>query len=129
MRPGVKGALLLILAFLLGVAAGSLGFGVYRARFAHRPGPEQFQTMVLHRLSRELDLKPDQQQQVQTILREAGQDFARLREEMHPKFQEIRSKTAGRIHAVLDPSQQAKFEDLRARWEQHAERGRGPGMD
>jgi Spy/CpxP family protein refolding chaperone len=126
MRPRAKGALLLILAFLLGAAAGGFGFGVYRARFGRHPGPEQFERMVLHRLSRELDLKPDQQEQVQAILRDTGQDFARLREEMRPRFQEIRTKGRDRIRAVLDPSQQTKFEALSARWEQRAEQRHGP---
>ena len=126
MRPKAKGALLLVVAFLLGVAAGGLGFGVYKARFGHRPGPEQFQAMVLHRLSRELDLQPEQQERVRTILRESGQDFARLRDEMRPKFQEIRAKTGDQIRGTLNASQQAKFDELRARWEQHTDRRHGP---
>lgn len=128
MKARVKGALLLLLAFLLGAAAGALGFGLYQARMGwwHPPrDPARFQQFQLKRLTQELDLRPDQRQQVEAILHEAGQEFARLREEIGPRFRDIRVRSREKIQAILSTEQQAKFEVIAKEWEQGAERWRG----
>jgi Spy/CpxP family protein refolding chaperone len=120
MTPRVKGALLLLLAFVLGAGTGALGFGLFQARtgwWGPRRDAERFQQLVLKRLSNELDLRADQQQQVEAVLRESGEEFARLRGEFRPRFQEIRERSRDRIRAILDPGQQAKFETLAQEWE------------
>lgn len=130
MRPRVKGALLLLVAFLLGVATGALGFGVYRARagwWRSPRNPAQFRQVLLDRLTRELDLTPDQRQQVEAILGQTGQEFARLREEFGPRVRDIRARSREKIRAILSPEQQAKFEALEKEWERRAERWRGGG--
>ena len=128
MRPRLKGALLLLLAFVLGAGTGALGFGLYQTRtgwWGARRDAGRFQQIMLERLTRELDLRGDQQQQVEAILRESGEEFARLRQEIRPRFQEIRKRSRDRIRALLDPGQQAKFETLAQEWEHRAERWRG----
>lgn len=128
MTTRAKGALLLLLAFLLGAATGGLGFGLYRERtgwWGSRRDPARFQQFQLNRLTRELELRPDQRQQVEAVLRETGQEFTRLREEIGPRVREIRARSRDRIRSVLDPGQQAKFETLAAEWERRAERWRG----
>ena len=128
MSRRLKGALLLLLAFLLGAATGALGFGLYQARAGWwRPprDPARFQQVLLKRLTRELDLRPDQQQQVEAILREAGQEFARLREEIGPRVRDVRGRSREKIRAILGPDQQAKFVVLEREWERRAERWRG----
>jgi hypothetical protein len=79
---------------------------------------------MLQRLSRELDLRPDQRERVEAVLKETGQDFARLRAELRPRFQEIRSRSRDRIRTILDGEQQAKFDALSAEWERRADRWR-----
>ena len=128
MTARVKGALLLLLAFLLGAATGAFGFGLYQARtgwWRPPPDPARFQRFLLNRLMRELDLRTDQRQQVEAVLRKTGQEFARLREEMGPRIREIRARSREQIRALLDPGQQTKFETLAAEWERRAERWRG----
>ena len=127
MRPRVKGALLLLVAFLLGATSGALGFALFRSHQGWWGSPRdaaRFQEMVIRRLTRELDLRPEQRQQVQTILREAGDQFTRLREEMRPRFIEIRDRTRDRIRALLDADQQGRFQTLMDRWDR--ERRRDP---
>lgn len=128
MRPRVKGALLLLLAFALGVATGALGWGLYQERTGwwgpHRD-PERFRQILLQRLTRELGLTADQRRQVETTLREAGQEFARLREEIGPRVRDIRARSREKIRAILSPDQQAKFEALESQWEHRAQRWRG----
>ena len=127
MTTRAKGGLLLVLAFLLGASVGALGFGLYQVRTGrwHPPrDPARFQQSLLKRLSRELDLRPDQQQQVEKVLRETGEEFARLRGEFGPRMREIRARSREQIRAVLDPGQQAKFETLSQEWERRVERWR-----
>ncbi|HSD49975.1 MAG TPA: hypothetical protein VLG48_01110 [Candidatus Methylomirabilis sp.] len=129
MKPRVKGALLLLLAFALGTTTGALGLGLYQARTgwwgSGRRDPQRFQQFMLRRLTRELDLRAEQRQQVEAILRESGEAFTRLREEIRPQFQAIRERSRDRIRALLDPGQQAKFETLAQEWERRVERWRG----
>ncbi len=130
MRPRVQGALLLLLAFLLGTAAGGLGVGLYQARMGWwhpRRDSARFQQFVLKRLTRELGLRPEQQQQVETILRETGQDFARLREEIGPRVRDIRMRSREKIQAILSPEQRTKFEALEKEWERRHDVTSGPG--
>jgi Spy/CpxP family protein refolding chaperone len=131
MRPRVKGALLLLFAFLLGTAAGALGFGLYQGRAGWWRQPrdsERARQFMLRRLTRELDLRPDQRQQVEGVLRETGQEFARLQEEIGPRVRDIRGRSRERIRAILSPEQQVKLEALEREWEHRAERWRGGGV-
>jgi len=135
MKPRVKGALLLLLAFGLGVGAGVAGYACYQARFGWRHAPQEgrFQQIVLARLTKELDLRPEQRQQVESVLKETGQEFARLREEIAPRYRDIRTRARDRIRAALDAGQQAKFDVLEKEWARRAERWHGrdarPGGD
>ena len=127
MTARMKGGLLLLVAFLLGASVGALGFGLYQVRTGrwHAPRDQaRLQQFLLKRLTRELDLQPDQQQQVEKVLRETGVEFARLREEFGPRMREIRDRSRERIRAALDPGQQAKFETLSQEWERRGDRWR-----
>ena len=127
MRPRVKGALLLCLAFVLGAGVGAAGFGVYAVRYwpRGRPGGEGWNQWILKRLDREVELRPEQHQKVEVILREMRDEFGRLREEFGPRFREIVNRSRDRIKAELDAGQQAKFDTLVREWEQRRERWRG----
>ncbi|MCX5735167.1 MAG: hypothetical protein NTW68_12680 [candidate division NC10 bacterium] len=125
MRARAKGALLLLVAFGLGALAGALGFGVFQTRAGWWRGPQepgQLQQRVLAHLTKELDLRPDQQELVKGILGEVGQEFSRLREEIGPRFRDIRTRSRDRIRSVLDTDQQAKFDNLAQEWERRESR-------
>ncbi len=125
MTSRVKGTVLLLLAFGLGVGAGALGLGVYQARTGWGRPPydaARFQQHVLQRLTKELVLRLDQQKAIEAILAETGQEFARLREEIGPRFRDIRIRARDRIQAVLDANQLTKFTELEKEWERRAER-------
>ena len=124
MRPRVKGALLLCLAFVLGAGVGAAGFGIYAIRYGWPPRGERW-TWILQRLDRELELRAEQRQKIEVILRETRDEFSRLREEVGPRFREIMNRSRDRIKAELDAGQQAKFDALVKEWEQRRERWRG----
>jgi hypothetical protein len=131
MTPRVKGALLLLVAFLLGTAAGGLGYSLYQGRTGWWRPPrdsERARQFVLKRLTKEVGLRPEQQQQVEAILRETGQEFARLREDIGPRVRDIRGRSREKIRAILSPEQQVKLEALEREWEQRADRWRGGGI-
>jgi hypothetical protein len=128
MRPRLKGALLLTLAFVLGGVAGGLGYGVLHARWGWGepvPGPRGSQRL-LRELDRELRLTAEQRRAVEAILRETGQEFGRLREEVGPRFREIRARSRARIREVLDPAQGDRFDAIANRWEERFRRRPGP---
>lgn len=128
MRPGVKGAFLLVLSFGLGCLTGAAALKLTLDRPASWRGSnrtEHFEKTVLGRLTRELALQPEQERKVEAVLRETGQEFRRLREEIGPRFNELRKQGEERIRAVLDPEQRAKFADLVKRWDRRIERWRG----
>jgi len=118
MRPRVKGALVLILAFLLGTITGGVALSLYQIQtggwWHARGDAARFQQFLLRRLTRDLDLRSDQRDRVEAILRDSGAEFARLREDIRPRFREIRTHTRERILAVLDAEQQQKFDRLTA---------------
>jgi len=126
----LKGTLLLLLAFGLGVAGGAVGFGVYHNRFGDWRAPggaARFEERVLSRLTKELELRSDQRQKVEAVLEEARHEFAKLREEIGPKFRDIRNRTRDSIRAALDAAQQVKFDKVAQEWERGAERWRDRG--
>jgi hypothetical protein len=124
----MKGALLLLLAFGLGLVGGAVGLGVYQTRFGDWRSPQgagRFHERILSRLTKELDLRSEQRQKVEAVLEEAGQEFAKLRKEIGPKFQDIRNRARDQIRAALDAAQQVKFDNVAQEWERRAERWRG----
>jgi Spy/CpxP family protein refolding chaperone len=125
MRPRLKGALLLFLAFALGVAAGAAGFAIYLGRAGWAGRGERFQQFLLRGLEREVNLRPEQRERVEGILRETREEFRRLREEVRPRFREIVARSRARIRASLDADQQGRFDALADEWERRAERWRG----
>jgi len=128
MTPTVKGALLLTLSFGLGCLTGAVAYKLVLDRAPSWRGgsdrAERFEKTLLKRLTRELSLQADQEQRVDTILRETGQEFRRLRDDIGPRFEEIRKRGEERIRAVLDREQQVKFAELVAKWNQRMERWR-----
>lgn len=130
MRPRLKGTLLLLLAFGLGVVGGAAGLGVYHTRFADWRAPggaTRFQERILSQLTKELDLRSEQQQKVEAVLQETSQEFTKLRAEIGPKFRAIRDRARDQIRAALDAAQQVKFDKVAQEWERRAERWRDRG--
>jgi predicted nucleic acid-binding Zn-ribbon protein len=107
-----------------------MGYGVYYARFSDwrtQGGSARFEERVLSRLTKELDLRSDQRQKVEAVLEEARNEFAKLREEIGPKYRDIRNRTRDSIRAALDAAQQVKFDKVAQEWERRAERWRDRG--
>jgi Spy/CpxP family protein refolding chaperone len=110
-----KAFLLVLVLFVLGVALGSVGTYLVtmrvqaarpQATLAHNPG----HTMAM--FTRDLNLNPAQQDQIQAILNDTRSRYASLHEKLDPEYEQVRHEGRQRIREVLTPEQRPKFEDL-----------------
>ena len=110
-----KAVLLVLVLFILGLALGSVGTYLVTTRvlaarpqatLAHNPG----HTMAM--FTRDLNLNPDQQSQIQAILNDTRARYAELHQKLDPEYEQVRHEGRERIRQVLPPEQRPKFEDL-----------------
>jgi len=128
-----KAVLLVFVLFVLGIALGSVGTYVVTTRvqaarpqatLARNPG----HTMAM--FTRDLNLNPDQQNQIQTILNDTRARYAELHQKLDPEYEQVRHEGRERIRQVLTPEQRPKFEDLlRQIDEDRRKRGNPEGHD
>jgi Spy/CpxP family protein refolding chaperone len=109
-----KAVLLVFVLFVLGIALGSLGTYVVTTRvLAARP-----QTTLARNpghmamFTRDLNLNPDQQNQIQAILNDTRARYGGLHEKLDPEYEQVRHEGRERIRQVLTPEQRPKFEEL-----------------
>lgn len=114
-----KAIALLALVFILGIAIGALGLTlmngrVYGARpnrpTASRQGAPQ--SRVVNRLTRDLDLTPDQQKRVSDILANTQERYNGIRQQMNPQFDQARAEGRAQIRQILTPEQQPKLDEF-----------------
>jgi uncharacterized NAD(P)/FAD-binding protein YdhS len=110
-----KAVLLVFVLFVLGIALGSVGTFVVTSRvaaarpqatLAHNPA----RTMAMY--TRDLNLSPDQQNQIQAILNDMRAHYAALHEKLDPEYEQVRQQGRERIRQTLTAEQRPKFEDL-----------------
>jgi Spy/CpxP family protein refolding chaperone len=112
---GWRARLIVVGIFALGFGLGALVMDLYQGRMIganQRPGPPSVREEYSERLKRELALTEGQTHQVRQILDETRNEFMQLRNEMRPRFDEIRDHSRNRIRAALTPEQQARFDQL-----------------
>ena len=109
-----KAFLLVLLVFALGIGLGSAGTYVVTSRvLAARPqqtarNPANHMAMF----TRDLNLNPDQQKQIQAILTETRSRYAEIHNQADPEYEQARQAGREKIRQVLTPDQRPKFEDL-----------------
>ena len=113
-----KAIWLVILIFVLGIAIGSVGtytvrWHVQAARPQQQGGRNPANTIT--RLTRELNLTPEQQTQIETILNDVRARYADIHKQVDPQYERARDEGHDRIRQLLTPEQRTKFEDLMRR--------------
>ena len=109
-----KALLLVLLVFALGIGVGSAGTYLVTTRvLAARPqlaarNPANHMAMF----TRDLNLNPDQQKQIQAILTETRARYAEIHSQADPEYERARQAGRERIRQVLTPEQRSKFEEL-----------------
>jgi Spy/CpxP family protein refolding chaperone len=108
------------LVFILGVLAGSIGTRLYQRNLAERfwKNPEARKAMILKRLTGELGLREEQQQQFKTIIEEVDQKMEGLHRENRAAIRRILEEGYTRMMKRLDPAQQERLKELKARREE-----------
>jgi Spy/CpxP family protein refolding chaperone len=109
-----KAVLLVVLVFALGIGLGSAGTYLVTARvLAARPqGAARIQGNHMAMFTRDLNLNPDQQKQIQAILTETRARYAEIHSQADPEYEKARQAGREKIRQVLTPEQRPKFEDL-----------------
>jgi Spy/CpxP family protein refolding chaperone len=109
-----KAYVVVFVLFILGIALGSVGTYLVTTRVqAARPAgiaPGVPSHMAL--FTRDLNLTPDQQMQIQAILSDTRAHYAELHSKLDPEYEQVRQQGRDHIRQVLTPEQGPKFEEL-----------------
>jgi len=100
--PRIACAVALVLVFLCGAAAGALvmDFGVHRTRIPSFETPAG-KALYFERMQRELNLTPQQSEQMQSVLNDFWQ-----------YYRTVLSDGKQRVETILNDEQRAKFEKM-----------------
>jgi Spy/CpxP family protein refolding chaperone len=129
-RGSRKAVVLVFLVFVLGIALGALGTYVVTTRvLAARPqGVSRTPANTVAMFTRDLNLNPDQQKQIEAILSGTRARYAALHDKLDPEYEQIRQEGRERVREVLTPDQRPKFEDLLRRMDEDRRRRQAEGQ-
>ena len=116
-----KAVLLVFVLFVLGIALGSVGTYLVTTRVlaAHPQAvPAHSPAHTMEIFTRDLNLNPDQQSQIQAILNDTRGRYAELHEKLDPEYEQVRHQGRERIRQILTPEQRPKFEELLRRMDE-----------
>ena len=107
------------LVFVLGLLAGSLG-----PRYYHRDWSERFfqeptarKVLILKKLTKDLGLTETQQREFRAIVEETDKKLEAFGLERRSAVKAILDESFSRMKEKLDPEQQKKLDELRAKHE------------
>ena len=103
-----------LLVFVLGVLAGSLGSGYYHQYLADRfrKDPAERKAFVLKKFSEKLSLTEDQQTEFKIVIDQMDQRRRVQIQQNRSEFKKIREESYERMKRILNPDQQDAFEEL-----------------
>jgi len=116
-----KARLIVVSVFVVGFAAGALSLNLYQRLnpSSKKDSPRGGTEVLLKRMTEEVGLVSDQQEQVKKILDETGDKYRALRKELDPaikpyenRFNAVRDESRDRIRALLTPEQLPKYEEM-----------------
>jgi Spy/CpxP family protein refolding chaperone len=120
----------LLVVFVCGLAVGGFGYRLYQLRTvsASQPppprSPEEFKKRHLAELTRRLNLTPDQEGKLSSIMDETRARTDAFFKKHRSEMDQIQSEQYEKVKAVLTPVQIAEYDKIRAEREARR-RGRG----
>lgn len=115
-RTRREAGILVLIVFVLGVLVGGVGNHFWgqsvwggRSERPARTGPPS-RAKVIDDFTHELQLTPDQQQQLGTIIDQTRAEWSAQHEATQKKHEAIRQEAHARIRAILTPEQAPKFD-------------------
>jgi len=123
MSSSWKASIGVLVVFLLGWTAGVLCHMIYDHHqviqiIRNGTVPEAVAKVFEQRMTRNLDLSADQEQQIHDFFIENIQQRRDLQKQIQPQVQEANKQTLRQIMSVLTPDQQAKLKDNLAEFRQ-----------
>jgi Spy/CpxP family protein refolding chaperone len=128
-----EAATLFCVVFLLGALLGGFGTHLWAQHVSGQQTEQQLRKgmgmpprdQVVANFTRELQLTPDQQQQLGAIIDSTQAKVRALYPPVEAQKEEIRNESHERVRAILTPSQIPAFDDFMRRLEeQHKKEGR-----
>ncbi len=110
-----------ILVFALGVLVGSVGTRVYRQyRLEHFwRDPAVRRAAFLEKMTRDLRLTEEQQKEFMSIIDDVDKKVEAVRRDARAEIKKTFDESFVRMKEKLNPDQQQRIEELRARHERH----------
>ncbi len=110
----LKVSLVLGLVFAAGLAVGAVGvkFAVQQAVEQAARRPELARNRLEAELTRDLKLTPEQRPKVHEIFVRRHEEIAAVRKDSQPRLAAILKRSDRELRAVLDETQQEKFDRL-----------------
>jgi hypothetical protein len=111
----------LLLIFVAGALAGSLGTGIYARqrlkefRMGGPPPPPERKAFLMRRLTDRLDLTDEQRDEIEKIVAASEEKIFAIRKEFIPRIKAITDESFALMKEKLDPDQQEKLERLQER--------------
>jgi Spy/CpxP family protein refolding chaperone len=130
MSGTLKPWLILAVIFIAGGFTGSALTMVFSGHFMHPAGPpDDMRQSWMLRLTRQLNLTPDQQAKIEPIIRDTADKVQKIHGEEFDKIRPILQTSDDQIAAILTPEQQAALKQMIADREKafsHHQRQWGP---
>ena len=110
----LKVSLVLGLVFAAGLAVGAVGtkFAVQQVVERAARKPDELRNRLEREFVRELNLTPEQRPKVHEILARRHEELAAVRKDFQPRLGVILRRSDRELRAVLDETQQEKFDRL-----------------
>jgi len=108
-----------ILVFVLGVLAGSLGSHLYQRQWSERfwKDPAARRAVFLQRLTRKLQLSEAQQKEFKAIVEDVDGKLQSLRRDSRAEIKRVIDESFTRMKETLSPEQQKKLDEFKAKHE------------
>jgi Spy/CpxP family protein refolding chaperone len=117
-----KARLIVVSVFVIGFAAGALSLNLYQQLTSSdnkKTQPRGGSEVLLRKMTDEVGLASDQQEQIKKILDETNDKYREIRKEIdpvlkpyEPRFNAVRQESRDRIRALLTPEQLPKYEKM-----------------
>ena len=109
-----EAAVLVFVVFLLGALLGGVGNHVWGERVWGKQiiNSQPTRNEIVGDLTRDLQLTPDQQKQLGSIVDDTRAQWRTLYTTIEPQHEQIRQQSRDRIRAILTPDQKPKFEEF-----------------
>jgi hypothetical protein len=105
----------IMIVFALGALAGALvthKICEQRVEGIIKGEPGSTREFIVRRLTRDLHLDANQQEQLQVIVRETHGEMRNVRKQFRPQIDEILARSQDKVRAVLRPDQREKYERI-----------------